>query len=137
MGSSSGAARATWWQITGYSARSATTSRSTRSIPIIRPSGPWYATTSSATPGVDDIGVGTDVNGNPAAVTDTLILRNTAIGAGDDGIDVDSAETTLTRNGAFRNDDLGIEAVPGVTDGGGNKAAGNGNPLQCTNVFCR
>ena len=25
-------------------------------------------------------------------------------------------ETTLTRNGAFRNDDLGIEAVPGVTD---------------------
>jgi hypothetical protein len=87
--------------------------------------------------GVDDIGVGTDVNGNPAAVTDTLILRNTATGAGDDGIDVDSVATTLTRNGAFRNHDLGIEAVPGVTDGGGNKAAGNGNPLQCTNVFCR
>jgi parallel beta-helix repeat protein len=87
--------------------------------------------------GVDDIGVGTDVNGIPAAVTDTLILRNTATGAGDDGIDVDSTETTLTRNGAYRNDDLGIEAVPGVTDGGGNRAAGNGNPLQCTNVFCR
>ena len=87
--------------------------------------------------GVDGIAVGTDVNGNPAAVTDTLILRNTSLGAGDDGIDVDSTETTLTRNGAFRNDDLGIEAVPGVTDGGGNKAAGNGNPLQCTNVFCR
>ena len=31
---------------------------------------------------------------------------------------------------------LGIEAVAGVTDGGGNKAAGNGNPLQCTNVRC-
>ena len=87
--------------------------------------------------GVDDIGVGTDVNGNPAAVTDTLILRNTATGAGDDGIDVDSVATTLTRNTANRNHDLGIEAVPGVTDGGGNKAAGNGNPLQCTNVFCR
>jgi hypothetical protein len=49
---------------------------------------------------------------------------------------VDSVATTLTRNRAFRNHDLGIEAVPGVTDGGGNKAAGNGNPLQCTNVFC-
>jgi uncharacterized membrane protein len=32
---------------------------------------------------------------------------------------------------------FGIEAVPGVTDGGGNKASGNGNPLQCLNVFCR
>jgi hypothetical protein len=86
--------------------------------------------------GVDGISVGTDVNGNPGSVTDTLILRNTAIGAGDDGIDVNSVATTLTRNRAFRNHDLGIEAVPGVTDGGGNKAAGNGNPLQCTNVFC-
>jgi parallel beta-helix repeat protein len=87
--------------------------------------------------GVDGISVATDVNGDPALVSDTLILRNTAIGAGDDGIDVDSAATTLTRNGAFRNHHLGIEAVHGVTDGGGNRAAGNGNPLQCTNVLCR
>jgi large repetitive protein len=86
--------------------------------------------------GVDDIAVGTDVNADPAAVTDTLILRNTATGAGDDGIDVGSVATTLTRNRAFRNDDLGIEAVRGVTDGGGNKAAGNGDSRQCTNVFC-
>jgi len=33
-------------------------------------------------------------------------------------------------------EDLGIEAVAGVTDGGGNHAAGNGNPAQCTNVDC-
>jgi len=26
--------------------------------------------------------------------------------------------------------------VSGITDGGGNRAFGNGNPLQCTNVFC-
>ena len=32
---------------------------------------------------------------------------------------------------------LGIEAVFGVTDGGGNRAHGNGNPSQCTNVACR
>src|SRR3954451_1264114 len=86
--------------------------------------------------GLDGIAVGTEVSGNLAAVTDTLLLRNTATGARDDGIDVDSVATTLTRNTANRNHDLGIEAVHGVTDGGGNKAAGNGNPLQCTNVFC-
>jgi hypothetical protein len=84
--------------------------------------------------GVDGISVGTE---GEATVTDTLILRNRAVGAGDDGFDVESAATTLTRNWALRNHDLGIEAVPGVTDGGGNRAAGNGNPLQCTNVFCR
>lgn len=69
-------------------------------------------------------------------VTNTLLDRNIAIGAGDDGIDVESASTTLTRNLAFRNGDLGIEAVAGVIDGGGNRAAGNGNPAQCTNVDC-
>jgi hypothetical protein len=36
-----------------------------------------------------------------------------------------------------RNADLGIEAVPGVTDGGGNRATGNGNPLQCVSITCR
>ena len=30
----------------------------------------------------------------------------------------------------------GIEAVPGVTDGGGNIAHGNGNAAQCTGVAC-
>jgi parallel beta-helix repeat protein len=68
---------------------------------------------------------------------DTLLERNTATGSGDDGFDIQSAATTLTRNGAFDNSDLGIEAVPGVTDGGHNRARGNGNPAQCTNVACR
>jgi parallel beta-helix repeat protein len=67
---------------------------------------------------------------------DTLLEGNIAIGAGDDGIDVDNAAATLTRNLAVRNGDLGIEAVAGVTDGGGNHAAANGNPAQCTNVVC-
>ena len=44
--------------------------------------------------------------------------------------------TTLTRNLAVQNTNLGIEAVPGVTDGGGNRAFGNGNPLQCINIAC-
>jgi hypothetical protein len=34
------------------------------------------------------------------------------------------------------NGDLGIEAVAGVADGGGNKARGNGSPAQCTNIAC-
>jgi len=84
--------------------------------------------------GVDGISVGTD--GEKTDLTNTLILRNTAIGAGDDGFDVESAATKLTRNTANRNHDLGIEAVHGVIDGGGNKASGNGNPAQCTNVVC-
>jgi large repetitive protein len=69
--------------------------------------------------------------------TGTLVVRNLAMRNGDDGIDVDAPATTLTRNTANHNHDLGIEAVPGVIDGGGNHAAGNGNPAQCTNIDCK
>ena len=68
---------------------------------------------------------------------ENVVQGNHSSKNGDDGIDVDSAATTLTRNTANHNHDLGIEAVPGVTDGGQNKASRNGNPLQCINVFCR
>jgi parallel beta-helix repeat protein len=71
-----------------------------------------------------------------STATGTLLDRNTAVGAGDDGIEVDNAETTLTRNLAARNGDHGIEAVAGVTDGGGNRAFANGNPVQCLSVAC-
>ena len=71
-----------------------------------------------------------------STAVDTLLERNIATGAGDDGIDVRNAATTLSRNLALDNADLGIEAVPGVTDGGGNRANANGNAAQCTNVAC-
>jgi large repetitive protein len=71
-----------------------------------------------------------------AATNGTGLERNVALGAGHDGIRVDSAAAVLTGNGAFFNHDLGIEAVPGVTDGGGNRAHGNGNPAQCAGVAC-
>ena len=58
--------------------------------------------------------------------TDTLLRRNQVRGADDDGIDVRRASTTLTRNHAVHNHDLGIDAVSGVTNGGGNRASGNG-----------
>jgi parallel beta-helix repeat protein len=67
----------------------------------------------------------------------TVLEGNHALGSGDDGIDVDSAATTLIANHAVHNGDLGIEAVVGVIDGGRNKAHGNGNSLQCTNVACK
>ena len=70
-------------------------------------------------------------------VMGTVLEHNTTSQNGDDGIDVDSAQTTITRNRADHNRDLGIEAVDGVTDGGGNRARRNGNPLQCTGVVCR
>lgn len=69
--------------------------------------------------------------------TGTLLVGNWAVRSGDDGLDVESASSTLTRNTALLNHDLGIEAVPGVIDGGGNRAAGNGDAAQCTNIDCK
>jgi parallel beta-helix repeat protein len=66
----------------------------------------------------------------------SLLKGNVAKGSGDDGFDIESSSTTLTRNRAVNNGDLGIDAVFGVNDGGGNRAHGNGNPLQCVNVVC-
>ena len=71
-----------------------------------------------------------------SASTNTVVLRNSTSRNSDDGIDVDAPGATITGNTANLNGGLGIEAVPGVIDGGGNTAAGNGNPLQCTNVTC-
>jgi parallel beta-helix repeat protein len=71
-----------------------------------------------------------------AAATGTLIQNNQVHGFEDDGIDVEAPGTTVRSNTANDNGDLGIEAVAGVIDGGGNNARGNGNPLQCTGVFC-
>jgi parallel beta-helix repeat protein len=71
-----------------------------------------------------------------AGTTGTVVLANAANVNADDGIDIRNAATTITRNVANRNVDLGIDAVVGVIDGGGNRAAGNGNPLQCVNVAC-
>jgi hypothetical protein len=62
---------------------------------------------------------------------------NVAITAGDDGFDVRSRSAKLTSNRAMRNADLGIEAVPGVIDGGGNSDRHNEDPRQCTHISCR
>jgi parallel beta-helix repeat protein len=66
----------------------------------------------------------------------TLLNRNLARDAGGDGFGVDSRRTKLIRNRAVHNADLGIDAVRGVTDGGGNIARHNGDRRQCTHIAC-
>lgn len=65
----------------------------------------------------------------------TRAVRNNACENGDDGIQAAPASGALGANEADDNADLGIEAV-GVGDLGGNRAAGNGDPQQCTGVAC-
>lgn len=67
----------------------------------------------------------------------TVLGGNSTVRNGDDGIDVNAVDATVERNRADHNADLGIVALPGVTDGGGNRARHNGNPLQCFNVVCK
>jgi parallel beta-helix repeat protein len=77
----------------------------------------------------DGIVVGTSSSGT--------LLRNNLVQRNDgDGMDVRTSDARLRGNSAFDNRLLGINAVAGVTDLGGNQAHGNGNPLQCVNVFC-
>ena len=71
------------------------------------------------------------------AIVRTVVKRNHVFGAGVDGIRVGNPRTTLTRNEARNNGRLGINAVEGVIDGGGNRASGNGDPRQCVNVTCQ
>jgi len=67
----------------------------------------------------------------------TLIRHNRVRRSRDDGFDVKGRRSELTGNRAVRNGDLGIEAVRGVNDGGGNVARHNGDARQCTHVVCR
>ena len=72
-----------------------------------------------------------------ARKVDGLVLeRNRVGGARDDGIDARSDSTELTANRAQHNGDLGIKAVPGALDGGGNVARNNGDPRGCAHVAC-
>ncbi|MBN1528329.1 MAG: right-handed parallel beta-helix repeat-containing protein [Thermoleophilaceae bacterium] len=89
--------------------------------------------------GVDAPVAGEEGDGIRVAATaaGTTIRLNVASDNQGDGIDVDDATARLGGNVANSNTDLGIEAAAGVTDLGGNAASGNGNPLQCLNVFCR
>jgi parallel beta-helix repeat protein len=66
----------------------------------------------------------------------SVLKRNVARHNGDDGFDVQSQTAKLTANRAVRNAELGIRAVAGVIDGGGNLARRNGDPRQCSQISC-
>ena len=113
---------------------------------VVRPrrSGIYLGLNEPAIGGVGTIVRGNVVRGSGAdaftvreADDRSLLKGNVANGAGDDGFDIESRSATLANNRAVRNSDLGIQAVFGVIDGGRNSANGNGNPLQCTNIFCK
>ena len=68
--------------------------------------------------------------------SDARVVGNVVFSNLDDGIDVqEGGRPVIGANTAVRNGDLGINA-PGAADAGGNRAAGNGNPLQCRGVAC-
>ena len=68
---------------------------------------------------------------DPAA----LVRWNNASGNCSTGIIVGQAGATLAKNNADNNDDIGIDAVLGTIDGGGNTAIGNGVE-NCLGVVC-
>jgi hypothetical protein len=85
------------------------------------------------------IAIGPEAGG---VVLNTQVVRNAVSGATEDGIQLIGPSTglessTLTGNIASHNGRLGINAVPGTNDGGGNIAHANGDARQCVNTTCR
>ena len=96
--------------------------------------GSTTATTVSGNRTVQNSGSGIFVESGP---TGTAVTGNSALMNGFNGIYVLSPATTVASNTAAYNANWGIFAVAGVTDGGGNRAFGNGQPAQCTpNIAC-
>ena len=75
-------------------------------------------------------GIFVDAGTSTVTLADNLVARNNT------GITVRTAATTITSNVATDNQALGIDAIAGVTDGGGNVAYANGDPRQCVGVVC-
>ena len=128
-----GGSTTTWSRTMSSRGPSRTASGSPTSIrrtPAIRcPTGPPCAGTSSATRAKT-------ASMSTPAIEGTVLEHNGAFGAGHDGIRVDSAAAVLTRKRGVLQPRPRDRGRAGVTDGGGNRAHGNGNPAQCTGVAC-
>ena len=72
----------------------------------------------------------------PGSAVDTLVDRNFVLKSAGGGIDFRSGTGTISDNLAVRNTDWGIISTFAGRDGGGNRAFGNGQPSQCSNVSC-
>ena len=71
-----------------------------------------------------------------AGASNTELRANVASRNQRDGLTVLSPSTTLRRNSATFNTELGINAPNGARDAGGNRAFGNGDERQCVGVAC-
>jgi parallel beta-helix repeat protein len=116
--------------------RNVIANNSVRDVPGRAISVGFIAAVGNVVRGNDIRGAGEDGVHVVAKAKHTLLRRNRVRHAKDDGFDVEGRRSKVTRNEARRNGDLGIEAVRGVIDGGGNKASGNGDPRQCTHIAC-
>ena len=89
--------------------------------------------------GTDGIAIetSTDENSNTGTVTGNVVDANVVVGSGHDGIHVTRPQNTIGHNVVLHSGALGIEAVAGVIDGGGNLAHFNRDPRQCLQVVCR
>jgi parallel beta-helix repeat protein len=81
-------------------------------------------------------GDGIAVDGAAPFGQGNLLEANTADGNGGDGIAIEGVGHILKDNSAQVNGGWGMYAAVGVTDRGGNHAAGNMEPAQCYNVKC-
>jgi parallel beta-helix repeat protein len=99
--------------------------------------------------GIDVGGSATTIDGNNIASSGhdgidvdsvgSTVQNNVSNSNGDDGIGVGrNARAVVLRNNITNiNADLGIQPIAGTAiDGGGNRAAGNGDPRQCVRVSC-
>ena len=99
--------------------------------------------------GIDVGGAGVTVDGNSVDGSGqdgidvdghgSLVQNNTSTHNGDDGIGVGRNASTVTIRDNVANDnvDMGIQPIAGTAiDGGGNRASGNGDQRQCTQVRC-
>jgi len=71
-----------------------------------------------------------------SGTTGNVLERNLASASQFDGINVTSPSSVLTGNVAYNNGSLGIRAVNGVTDGGGNRAFGNALGQCSPSISC-
>jgi parallel beta-helix repeat protein len=85
--------------------------------------------------GAENDGIAVSTEGE-VPVVDSTVRDNIVIGSHRDGIHIATADTDVSDNRAIANAGYGINAVPGVHDGGGNRATANGATPQCLNVTC-
>lgn len=80
---------------------------------------------------------GIALSGGDAASITGVVEHNTVERNGRDGIFSETPGAFIAKNRANGNTRLGMNAVVGTIDGGGNRASGNGDLRQCVGVYCK